>query len=207
MSTAPSAFHIKTASGRFINPAAPLAEQIVFGDIARALSQLCRYTGHTSRFYSVAEHSVAVSLAVRAALEAKKASPALVAYGALRGLLHDAPEAYIGDVSSPMKRNPDGMLNRERYEEIDQRLMQVIWRALILPGCPAPYADDDIQYFVHEADSRTVLAWERYFFFMGYPRPDGWPPTYPTRDGLPPNRAFDVFTSEYCRIPRDLGRL
>ena len=58
--------------------------------ISHALANICRFTGHTIRHYSVAEHSVLVSrlLPDRYALD---------------GLMHDAAEAYIGDVSSPLK--------------------------------------------------------------------------------------------------------
>ncbi len=59
--------------------------------IARALSNICRYNGHTSRYYSVAEHSVHISNMVEPEL-------------ALAALLHDASEAYVGDMPTGLKR-------------------------------------------------------------------------------------------------------
>ena len=68
----------------------PLTEQIKFEDIAHALSMQCRYNGHIPVFYSVAEHSCRVSDALPNNLKAA-------------GLLHDAEEAYLGDVITPIK--------------------------------------------------------------------------------------------------------
>ena len=85
-----SAF-IQLRSGEFLDLKNPAPRLITLADIAYATARICRYTGHTSRHTSVAEHSVHVSLIC----------PPEVAYDAL---LHDAAEAYVGDVSGPLKR-------------------------------------------------------------------------------------------------------
>lgn len=81
---------IRTYTGIAFNLKNPTKEMFEVRDIAWALSHLCRFTGHCSRFYSVAEHSIYVSRLLP--MEFK-----------LWGLLHDATEAYIGDCSSPLK--------------------------------------------------------------------------------------------------------
>ncbi len=82
---------IQTFEGHYFNLLKPCPTTISVRGIAHALSHLCRFTGHTASFYSVAQHSLLVSLVV----------PDLFAREAL---LHDATEAYIGDVSTPLKR-------------------------------------------------------------------------------------------------------
>lgn len=67
----------------------PTPESICIEDIAHAQSQLCRWTGHTKKFYSIAEHSYRVSV--------------LCMKFSLRALLHDAAEAYINDINKPLK--------------------------------------------------------------------------------------------------------
>ena len=91
---------IQTYTGRKFFPVAPRAEDIEILDVAHALSMLCRYTGHTKQFYSVAQHSVLVSRIV---------PPQDAAWG----LLHDASEAYLCDVARPIKP----------YRLLEQRLM------------------------------------------------------------------------------------
>lgn len=81
---------IQTYTGKKFDLLNPSLDAICIEDIAHALSNICRFTGHTDRFYSVAEHSVLVSRNVPSEF-------------ALEALMHDAAEAYIGDLSTPLK--------------------------------------------------------------------------------------------------------
>jgi hypothetical protein len=79
-----------SASGKQISLKNPTSDQIDIRDIAGPLSKICRFGGHISTFYSVAQHSVLVASLAPDPL--KKAA-----------LLHDAAEAYLGDVIKPLK--------------------------------------------------------------------------------------------------------
>jgi len=81
---------ILTNSGRQFNLLNPTADMICPNDIAHALGNLCRFNGHTRTHYSVAQHSLLVSSLVPE-------------HDQLAALLHDATEAYIGDMTRPLK--------------------------------------------------------------------------------------------------------
>lgn len=98
---------IRTFSGLYMNVFEPTLEMICIEDIAHALSMQCRFGGHMQTFYSVAQHSC--SCALNMPDEYK-----------LQALLHDASEAYIIDIPSPIKK---GLSN---YKEIENRLMKLI---------------------------------------------------------------------------------
>ena len=87
---------IQTFSGLWFDPRYAEPKDILIEDIAHSLSLLCRFMGHCRCFYSVAQHSVIVS----EILEAKGYSKEII----LGGLLHDAHEAYLSDMVSPVKK-------------------------------------------------------------------------------------------------------
>lgn len=86
---------ILVRSGRYFDLAAPRPEDVTIEDIAGALSKICRFGGQTPRFYTVAEHCCHcydAALSDGLGLEIAKLA-----------LLHDAAEAFVGDVVKPLK--------------------------------------------------------------------------------------------------------
>lgn len=102
---------IMLGSGRPFRPFAPDPADIDIADIARALSRICRYGAQTSRFYSVAEHSCLVADFVPAGLR-------------LAALLHDAAEAYLGDIPRPIKKHSDMAGWRIAEERVEAAIAQ-----------------------------------------------------------------------------------
>jgi 5'-deoxynucleotidase YfbR-like HD superfamily hydrolase len=102
-----------------IDPCNPEPADICIEDIAHALPQICRFTGHASVFYSVAQHSLWVS----EWLANRGASPLLQ----LAGLLHDASEAYLSDLNTPAKRQ------LRDYLAAEERVQGAIAEAFGLP--------------------------------------------------------------------------
>jgi len=135
---------IRTFTGRTLDLLAPEPEAIAIEDIAHGLAHTCRFSGQCARFYSVAEHAVRVSQMVPAE-------------HALIGLLHDASEAYLSDLVSPLKvlRDLSG------YRAIEAALMDVILRRFC-PGWPAqagprdPGAPPGLPESVERADHELV---------------------------------------------------
>ena len=135
--------YIRTYTGIDFTVFDPKVEQICIEDIAHALSHLCRYGGHCDHFYSVAQHSIAVSYLVEP-------------QNALCGLMHDATEAYLVDMPRPIKYKIN------QYREIEDKLHLVIAEKYQLPKV----IPDD----VHMIDSLMIKEFEWDYFMEKRPQ-------------------------------------
>lgn len=126
---------ITTSSERRFYVLDPRSEDVRIDDIAHALSLQCRFTGHIREFYSVAQHCVLVSQFCPAEF-------------ALWGLLHDASEAYIGDMSAPLKHTQE----MSRFRTTERHIMlAVAERFGLAPKEPAVIKEVDRRMCLTEA--------------------------------------------------------
>lgn len=161
-----SEYWIQTRKGTKFDLLSPDPATLDIEEIAHSLSLLCRFTGHTRRFMSVAQHSVIVS---------ELTSPE----SAFDGLMHDATEAYVGDVSRPLKRLlPD-------YKKIEDGVAAAISLRFGVSD-PLPEA-------VKVADNVSLL-WERRDL-MSTP-PESW--SEETVLAMVPDQTLDPWPSEYA---------
>jgi len=82
--------YVSTFSGNRFYPLRPHIDRVAIEDIAHGLAYQCRFNGQTKTFYSIAQHSLIVASLVPPPLR-------------LAALLHDAAEAYLGDMVKPLK--------------------------------------------------------------------------------------------------------
>jgi len=174
--------YIQTSSGRWLNPFEPDPEQIDPADIARALANVCRFGGHTRVFYSVAQHSVIVSELVQ-----ERGGDVEDVFAAL---MHDATEAYLGDMPHPIKhRSPLGAV----FKEAEDRLEAVLQaRFAIKPDVPE----------IKRVD-RALLATERGAFSSiswDWPELEGVEPLELELTAWPPDEAARRFSERYAEL-------
>jgi hypothetical protein len=147
----------------------PREEDVDLADIVRALCKLNRFTGHTETPYTVAEHAIlaGVECWMRARRDGKSDEEARDI--ALCGLHHDDAEAYLGDVSAPLKRALG-----EKCRALFKSVEAVVDEAILMPLLDKPKAARVIRdLFVRPVDM-SLLAWEADAFLPGGRRPD-WP--------------------------------
>lgn len=154
-------------------------------DIAHSLSMQCRFSGHCKQFYSVAEHSVIVSLLVKPEY-------------ALYGLMHDASEAYLTDVTSPVKPELGN------YHDLEYQIMGAILTRFQLLDDSKELWDD-----VKDADKAQLKAEAKHLMVTGG---KDWVENFPTvrTEGLTPRcfqpqQAKDLFLSRFWELSKDRG--
>lgn len=176
---------VETRTGKRVSVQDPKPDQFDIKDIAYALSNTCRFNGHCAGFYSVAEHSVAVALRLPVDLR-------------LAGLLHDATEAYLGDIPSPIKQ----FLND--YRVIERRFEEAIIRTFDLELTANDWQQvktADIDALFTEAHFLIPSQGKDWTFFQG-------PVKHSVRYDLapmclPPQEAFKLFMGLFHKLTGD----
>lgn len=156
---------ISTYTGKRFHPFDPRPEDVDIRDIAHALALQCRFAGHCSGFYSIAQHSVLVS---------RHCDPA----DALWGLLHDASEAYLCDIPKPLKRNPMMRPYREAERDVQATILFALLRPTYLRQGRHASLSWETPTSVHLADATLLRTEAR--DLMNDPQDWTWP------DGMRP---------------------
>ncbi len=177
---------MRTASGRQFFQLAPRPEDITIEDIAHHLAQIPRWGGACRRPYSVAQHSVHVSGIVEAP-------------DRLWALLHDASEAYLGDVVARFKRS--GVM--AGYRAVEAQLQRLIYQRFGLEGEP-PASVHEADQLVLAIEVRSPALFEGVPPFLAECIPDG-PDRLPYGPAIEPwgfDQARDTFLEAFRRIER-----
>ena len=168
--------HIRTYTGRVINPLDPDPNEICIEDIAHSLSQQCRFTGHTKEFYSTGQHSVLVARVFPGEAE-----------DMLCRLLHDAPETYMSDLASPLKKTDWG----QHYREAEQKLEEAVAKAFGLLY-PFPETVKKADLILLNTEIRDLMPAD-----MTGVEVDKYPPAKFKIVGWSPETAKGIFLSDY----------
>ena len=142
---------IKTYTGIMFDPLNPDAEKIDIVDIAHSLSMLCRANGHFRTFHSVGQHCINCLHEAQARGYSRRVQ--------LACLLHDASEAYLSDVTRPVKEELPG------YVKIEEPLQDAIWRKYL--GSPLTEEEDRQVFAVDDA-----ILYHEFLALMGTPLPE-----------------------------------
>ncbi len=178
---------LETYSGKRFHFLGPQQDEIDIEDIAHALANECRFGGHTSSFYSVAEHSILVATLC----------PDNLALGAL---LHDASEAYIRDIPSPVKHH------LTNYKEIENIVQGAIERKFGVVGASKNPIIKEADTMALKAEARNLLkgGGEAWIHQENYKTRAGWESITP--HCLDPKEAKQMFMKifEYLTAPKIL---
>lgn len=182
--------YIETYTGKKFYFTDPEPDMIDIRDIAHSLSLQCRFMGHVDTFYSVAEHSVAVSCIVEPE-------------NALAGLLHDATEAYLSDIPRPIKKL------FPQYQALEYTISCAIYKKFNVE-----FSEDNESFKdIKDADNTQLKTEAKYLLSS---QGKDWIGDYPTkgRKGKVPNclapihaealflRSFEEITGTKIEVPK-----
>jgi len=177
---------IQTYTGRKFDVMNPRAEDVSFIDIAHALAHQARFNGHTKQFYSVAHHCVIMS---------REIPPEFALYA----LLHDAAEAYIGDMPHPVKQLFPA------FSKLEGTILDAVFKAAGIQSLDSNY-EDRMAAEIGLYDRRMLLTERQQL--MGEP-PEPW-----AVDGLGIEPIdiriscepdFEIYKGRYLRRLVELG--
>ncbi|QXQ07433.1 hypothetical protein KX816_05245 [Sphingosinicellaceae bacterium] len=166
---------IMLQSGEWFDILDPRGSTFTIEDIAHGLANTCRYAGQCKEFYSVAEHSLHVSATCTTA--------------PFEALMHDAAEAFIGDVTRPLKQ----LL--PEYKAIEHDIEQAVFERFSLPPILSPE--------VKQADLRVLAAEQAQIMA---PSTSDWAKTsniYPATirvEFMPPKAAKKAFLKRFAEL-------
>ena len=175
---------IITAYAHLFNFTKPRDNLIDIRDIAHSLSMLCRYIGHCRKFYSIAEHSLRM-------VNAKLPGNPLVL------LLHDASEAYIGDIATPLKQDICYGNNKAPISKLEHDIARRIGNKFHIRITSAEYKEADLRMTATEV--RDLMPIGSDLIFADYLR--GYEPLEDRILGtLSPEQAEKQFLDKYYEL-------
>ncbi|MET3134175.1 5'-deoxynucleotidase YfbR-like HD superfamily hydrolase [Oxalobacteraceae bacterium GrIS 1.11] len=168
--------YVSTFCGNRFYPAQPRIDRVAIEDIAHGLAYQCRFNGQTREFYSVAQHSLIV---------ARLVPPHL----ALAALLHDAAEAYLGDMVKPLK------VLLPAFAALEERVSEIIAATFAIDFSDyAPIKHADLIALATEKRDLMPHSVERWAYLDDISAlPDAIVP-------LSPGEAKDNFLKTYARL-------
>jgi hypothetical protein len=190
---------MQTYTGGKCWPRSPRVEDIRIEDIAIGLARECRYGKMTLRWYSVAEHSVIVSLLAEEF--AIKTNPAIALAVAREGLFHDCDESPLHDMPRPIKHDPE--MGLERYRAMGSLYRGVVFERFGITSTPQTHS------LIDTIDKRLVVDEVEQFMRI--------PAMYLERHvnvkrigckiaGLDPEAATELFISRFATLfPEELS--
>lgn len=161
-----------TYFGRVFNLLNPDEDTVCIEDIAHSLAMQCRWGGHSSAFYSVAQHSVLATEFAFKSLSGSNLDKHKLNSMLLAVLLHDAHEAYTGDVIKPLKvlLGDYEKIAKPIQDAVERRFninrTETVDKLIHLSDTAMMHAEFDYLYLYDEAPMLELMEWT--FFYKPY---------------------------------------